>query len=346
LRTALATAEEEGVIEREERAMLEGAMDFRDKLVSEVMTPRIDIVGVPATATLEEVLDVAVREAHSRLPVYEGTPDKIVGVLSTKDLIPHLRATRPPGLASGKSPGTARQGQPPGVPLARDVARPPFFVPENKRIAPTLEQLRHQRSLMAIVVDANGGTAGVVTLEDLLEEIVGEIQDEYDDEEPRLRVAECDAEAVLCDGDVTVRELGRFWRTNFAETIRMHSTGDTDADASLSLAALALQLFDGVPRPGDRIRAGGVLWSAVGNATADGAAGQDKTDEDKENKVNGDLAERDGTDESTRAGAVASGFAATADSPSGDRSPHPIDLEIVSMEGPRIEQVKLEKIET
>jgi CBS domain containing-hemolysin-like protein len=185
LRTALAAAEEEGVIESEERAMLEGAMDFRETRVREVMTPRIDMVASPASATLPEVLQTALHEGHSRLPVYEGTPDNIVGIVSTKDLIPHLR--RDVNLAPVDANRVLDGNLVANNDLcARDVARPALFVPQDKRIEPTLEDLRRQRTLMAIVMDENGGTAGLVTLEDLLEEIVGEIQDEYDEEEPAM----------------------------------------------------------------------------------------------------------------------------------------------------------------
>ena len=308
LRSALATAEEEGVIESDERAMLEGAMEFRDKLVREIMTPRIDIVGVPAQANLLEALHVAMREGHSRLPVYDGTVDKITGILATRDLLPYLRQDG----AGAHSRVDA-------------VARPPFFVPEYKRIAPTLEELRHQRSLMAIVVDADGGTAGLVTLEDLLEEIVGEIQDEYDIEEPALRVVaggetptttapngdaetgdvETDEKAaapptrrtVLCDAGVTVREFERFWRKSFRETVSLRDASGAVVDASLSLAALALQLFESVPGPGDQVRAGSVTSR--------------------------------GADAPTAAGPPLASW---------------LELEVVSMDGPRIEEVKIEKV--
>lgn len=272
LRTALATAEEEGVIESEERAMLEGAMDFRNKQVREVMTPRIDMVGVAAGASLAEVLKVAMSGGHSRLPVYEGTLDKIVGIIAAKDLIPHLRTTN----------GTPH--------CARDLVRPAFFVPPHKLIAPTIEALRHQRTLMAIVVDADGGTAGLVTLEDLLEEIVGDIQDEYDtDEVPALRVIAppdgapqmeagqvgqpSDVPATLpalapephvvaCDAGVAVRDFERFWKKSFAQTARLHDAEKT-AEPSISLAAWALHLFDGVPQPGQRARAGSIVTTKV-----------------------------------------------------------------------------------
>lgn len=176
LRSALAAAEEEGAIESNERALLEGAMDFRAKIVREVMTSRLDVVGVAAGATLHDVLSLAIKEGHSRLPVYDGTLDNILGIVSTKDLIPHLRQ-------SNNSNGTASAPSTP-APTARDIVRPAYFVAADKLIAATLDDLRQQRTLMAVVRDGDGSTAGIVTLEDLLEEIVGDIHDEYDQAEP------------------------------------------------------------------------------------------------------------------------------------------------------------------
>jgi CBS domain containing-hemolysin-like protein len=143
----------------------------------------------------------------------------------------------------------------------KEIARPPFFVPETKRIAPTLEELRRQRSLMAIVVDDDGATVGLVTLEDLLEEIVGDIQDEYDTEEPTLRIVRSDenAQRIASDGGVTVREVERFWEKTFGDEAALRDEENEEADDTISLAALALQLFDGVPREGDRVAAGVLL---------------------------------------------------------------------------------------
>ncbi len=244
LRTALAAAEEEGVIESDERAMLEGAMEFREKCVREVMTSRLDMVGVDAAATLPQVLEIAMREGHSRLPVWDGTPDKIIGIVATKDLIPHLRHEVSDPRHAGEK-------------CARDVVRQPYFVPGTQRISATMEELRLQRSLLAIVVDGDGGTAGLVTLEDLLEEIVGEIQDEYDSEEAPLRVVNHDGQKVVaCDGGVTVRDFERFWERSFGLSARLLDPQGADADDSLSLAALALRLFESVPSPGARTKAG------------------------------------------------------------------------------------------
>lgn len=245
LRSALAAAEEEGAIESGERALLEGAMDFRAKIVREVMTPRMDIVGVRADAAPAEILQIALSEGHSRLPVYEESLDKIIGLVSTKDLIPHLRR----GTASDADSAT-------GVlpTCAREIVRPAFFVPENKRIAATLDDLRRERTLMAVVVDDDGATAGLVTLEDVLEEIVGDIQDESDQEEPELEII--GDNALRAAAGVTVRETERFWEKAWRQTLALQDENGEDADDTITLAALALHLFDGVPTTGQQTRAG------------------------------------------------------------------------------------------
>lgn len=237
LRNALAIAEEEGAIESSERSLLESAMDFRAKIVREVMTPRKEIAGIPADATLGEVLQTAIAQGHSRLPVYEKSLDKILGVVSTKDLLPYL--------GDDLENCSLR---------ARDLVRPPFFVPESKRIAPTLEELRGQRTLMAIVVANDGTIIGLVTLEDLLEEIVGDILDETDQEEPEIEIT---GEASLrAAAHVTVREVERFWEKEFALPLTLQEKTGADASDTTSLAALALHLFEEIPSVGDRIPPG------------------------------------------------------------------------------------------
>jgi putative hemolysin len=370
LRTALAAAEEEGVIESEERAMLEGAMDFRETRVREVMTPRIDMVASPASASLPEVLQTALHEGHSRLPIYEGTPDNIVGIVSTKDLIPHLRrdVNMAPVDANRVLDGNLVANN---DLRARDLARPALFVPQDKRIAPTLEDLRRQRTLMAIVMDENGGTAGLVTLEDLLEEIVGEIQDEYDEEEPAMQVVSQPARgetenrsepaapdetsvegatpdngaeqkvrtapAILCDGGVSVRDAQRFWRRSFGETVVLHNASGQPVDGALSLAALALQLFGAVPEPGSRVAAGAVAPgsisasnAAVSNAAANHAAPSGAASSTATSATPSDAAVVDGARVD---GARADGSSTVV-----------IELEVVEMNRARIGKVKLEKV--
>ena len=164
IKTLVDAGSEEGVIEDEEKEMIYSVLQFNDKVVRELMVPRIDIVGLSAESTLEKALQVAVAEGHSRIPVYEGTIDHIIGVLYAKDLLTRLDEAN-------------RQRQ------VREIMRPAYFVPESKRASELLEELQRQKVHMAIVIDEYGGTAGLITIEDLLEEIVGEIQDEYDPEE-------------------------------------------------------------------------------------------------------------------------------------------------------------------
>ena len=294
LRHALDQAEQEGVIEPEERAMLESAIDFRAKSVGDVMTARIDIVAVPALMPLRAVLNVAMQQGHSRLPVYEGSTDHIVGIIATKDLLQHLRP--------GADASAANLN-------AREVARHPFFLPEGKRVDAAIDDLRRQRMLMAIVVEPDGGTAGVVTLEDLLEEIVGEIEDEYDDAESPLRILEPIPEpnsepnteipsqgaavsrGIVADASCTVRQAEKFWRRHFGEPLVLfgqatisasvagasgagasHSSTWSAASESLSLAGLAQQLFDGVPEQGQSVRAGAIAPAGTAREAAAMAA--------------------------------------------------------------------------
>ncbi|NJN17588.1 MAG: HlyC/CorC family transporter [Oscillochloris sp.] len=168
LRHMVNIGEEEGLIEEEERAMIEGIFDFGDTLIREIMVPRLDIVALDIEASLSEALDVVIARGHSRIPVYEESLDTIIGILYAKDLIPTLRDGKPHA-------------------AIRDLMRRPIFVPETMKVNALLEELQHRRVHMAIIVDEYGGTAGLATIEDLIEQIVGEIQDEYDTEEPSIQ---------------------------------------------------------------------------------------------------------------------------------------------------------------
>jgi CBS domain containing-hemolysin-like protein len=160
--------EEEGLIEPDEREMIEGIFSFGDTVVSEVMIPRVDIVALEETVTLDAALEMVIANGHSRIPVYCETIDRIVGILYVKDLLPGLRAGRH------------------DLSL-RDLLRAPYFVPETMKVGALLKDLQTRKVHLAVAVDEYGGTAGLVTIEDLLEEIVGDIQDEYDTEEPSVQ---------------------------------------------------------------------------------------------------------------------------------------------------------------
>ena len=161
---------EEGAIEEEEKEYIHAIFEFGDTVVREVMVPRPDMVSISVASGLDDVLDLVIRHGYSRIPVYRESPDEIIGVVYAKDVLRHLRNKR-----------TDRD-------LA-DLARKPYFVPESKRVSDLLKDMQRDKFHLAIVVDEFGSVAGLVTLEDLLEEIVGEIADEYDREEPNVEPA-------------------------------------------------------------------------------------------------------------------------------------------------------------
>jgi putative hemolysin len=217
---------EEGVLEAEEEQMIHAVIELGDRRLHEVMVPRPDIVALPASATIDEAVEVIVREGHSRIPVYEESIDEIVGILYAKDLLPILKngAERPP---------------------LRSLLRTPVFVPESMPIDDLLHELQRRKVHLAIVLDEYGGTAGLVTIEDLLEEIVGEIQDEYDVEEPL--VVRLSADEARMDGRVSIEEL--------EETFEVELDLD-DREEYDTLGGLIFHRLGELPEPGDRVTVG------------------------------------------------------------------------------------------
>jgi CBS domain containing-hemolysin-like protein len=159
---------EEGILEPEEKEMIHSIIRFTDTTVRQIMVPRIDMTAVEVTSPLPQVVDVVLEAGHTRVPVYEGTIDHIVGIVHAKDLLRPLLEVRHE------------------IPL-KDVLRPPYYVPEGKKVDELLHEFRREQTQLAIVVDEYGGTSGLVTIEDILEEIVGDIADEYDVEEPMVQ---------------------------------------------------------------------------------------------------------------------------------------------------------------
>lgn len=164
IKTMVDAGEEEGLIEEDEKEMILSVLDFGDTVARQVMVPRIDMTAIDVNTPFDEALDVVVSAGHSRVPVYRGSIDEIVGILYAKDMLKMLRDGSKPALAQ----------------MLRQV----YFTPESKRVSDLLQELQKTRVHVSIVVDEYGGTAGLVTIEDILEEIVGEIQDEFDAEEP------------------------------------------------------------------------------------------------------------------------------------------------------------------
>jgi CBS domain containing-hemolysin-like protein len=178
--------------------MIHAVLDMEELSVREIMKPRHDIVSVPLTATLDEVLETMVTSQHSRLPVWEDAPEHIVGIVFFKDMLRIWRDRR----------ASVRAGRPAGVFEVRRFMRKPIFAPETKPLLQTLSDLRQKHHHMALVIDEFGTITGLVTVEDILEQIVGEIEDEYDE---ALPPPEAEASRVEIDGATSVRDFASIY---------------------------------------------------------------------------------------------------------------------------------------
>jgi CBS domain containing-hemolysin-like protein len=190
LQEAINSSEEQGILNESEGEMLQSIFEFGDTIAREVMVPRTDMVCSPAEAPLSEFLELIICSGHSRIPLYEGSTDQIVGVVYAKDLLRNW----------GANDETLK---------LTDVMRTPYFIPETKRIDDLLMDFRTRRVHMAIAVDEYGGTSGLITIEDLLEEIVGDIQDEYDIEVAWVQPQEDGS--LLVDARANVEELEEYY---------------------------------------------------------------------------------------------------------------------------------------
>ncbi len=167
----ISEGEKAGIIEDTKKEMLSGVFEFDATKVREIMTPRTDMIALPRQASIKEALEMIIESGHSRLPVYEERIDNIVGILFAKDMLRHLHL---------HDEAEARLG------TIEPLMREPFFVPESNQLMEVFKELKRTKIHLAVIIDEYGGTAGIVTMEDILEEIVGEIQDEYDSEEAEL----------------------------------------------------------------------------------------------------------------------------------------------------------------
>jgi CBS domain containing-hemolysin-like protein len=173
-------------LETDQKEMIQGIVELPDTTVKEVMVPRIDTVFISSDASREEILARITESGHSRFPVYEETIDNVTGILYVKDVLKSLVKND-------------------GAPDLRNLARKVFFVPESKRIDDLLRELRRRKVHIAVVVDEYGGVSGIVCMEDILEEIIGDIQDEFDDE--KEDILELGEGAWLCDARVNLGDL-------------------------------------------------------------------------------------------------------------------------------------------
>jgi putative hemolysin len=218
---------EQGVIEAEEQQMIGAVLELGEQRVHEVMVPRTAITALPVDAPADQIVDTIVAAGHSRIPIYDETIDNVMGILYAKDLLPVL--------AKGDKPDV------------RTILRTPLFVPESISVDDLLHMLQARKVHLAIVLDEYGGTAGLVTIEDLIEEIVGEIQDEYDVEEPMVeRLSENQARI---DGRASIDDL--------TETFGIE-LDDSDREQYDTVGGLVYHEIGGVPTVGDTVEVNGL----------------------------------------------------------------------------------------
>ena len=228
---AASEGQAEGAVDAKEVEMIESVIEFGDTQTAEIMTPRTDIFGVPVNMSWQEASESVVEAGHTRVPVYEGRIDNIIGILYAKDMIRSVDKT--------------------GVSSLRQIMRKPYFVPETKLLGDLLREFKVRKVHLAVVLDEYGGTAGIVTIEDVLEEIVGDISDEYDPASPALmrRVDESSAEV---DGRLHINEL------NDAMGLKIPEDGDCDTVAGLVFSELGY-----IPTAGETLTAYGATFTVL-----------------------------------------------------------------------------------
>jgi putative hemolysin len=219
LKTMVDVSHEEGVLEGDEKKMIYNVFEFGESQAKDVMTPRTDMVAVEINATYDEIIDLFKAEQFSRMPVYEDNTDNIVGILYIKDLI-------------------FFEGNQDKFDL-KQIIRPPFFTYEFKGTSELFAEMRAKRTPMAIVLDEYGGTAGIVTMEDLVEEIVGDIEDEYDEKEEEIQVIKEDE--YIVDGSTRIDFLNEMIGTNI-------ESEDFD-----SIGGFVIGILGRLPEPGENV---------------------------------------------------------------------------------------------
>ena len=224
---------QEGILEETEEELLTRVFDFGERTAGEVMIPRTEIVAVEADTTLEEFLEEFKRSRHARYPIYEGSLDNIIGFVAIKDVLLNIN----------QDPASFRK-------KIRELARPAYFVPESKPIGELLKEMRANRTHMAVVIDEYGGTAGLVTLEELLEEIVGRVTDESALEKPL--VERIDENVYLLDASLRVDEVNELLGLNLPES-----------EDYETLAGLIFTCLQRIPREGDELWCGGVKFTVT-----------------------------------------------------------------------------------
>ncbi len=231
LRTIVDVGHEDGVIEDDEKDMIDNVFDFKDSMAKDIMVPRIDVSFVSVDASYEEVMEAFMKVGYSRLPVYEGSRDRVIGIVYLKDVYFYR---------------TQHRGE---IFHLREVLRKPFFTYETQKISSLLSQMREKSVSFSIVLDEYGVTAGLITLEDIFEEIFGEIRDEYDDETPSFQ--ELEDGSYLASASIKLDDLDDFLDI------------DLDSDDYDSLGGYVIELLDHLPEEGETAEDSNFLFQVV-----------------------------------------------------------------------------------
>ena len=233
LQYLLDQGKESGALETNEHELIKNVFDFNDRVVKNIMVPRTKISGIELSTPHKEVLDIIIREGYSRIPVYDETIDKIVGIVHAKDILPLL--------AENKEC------------ILKEIIRKPYFIPETKKINDLLSELQLKRIQIAIVLDEFGGTAGMVTAEDIVEELVGDIQDEYDEEKPIVEKV-TDNEFII-DATASIYDVNEYLPHDLPED------GDYD-----TVAGLVSEIFGKIPDVGEASEFNGYIITILKKA--------------------------------------------------------------------------------
>jgi len=213
--------EEEGTLEHEESDMIQSVLEFKNKLVKEIQTPRVDVVSLDSNSSLDEAMDLIMNKKFSKIPVYKETVDNIKGILYAKDIIPYLIGSRPE------------------VDILR-ITRDPYFIPETKPIDEVMQEFKLKKTSIAVVVDEWGGTSGILTLEDIVEEVTGELRDPFDKEEYEI-LKNKDGSSVV-DGSINIYDIEENFEIEFPD--------DRDYD---TLAGFILDDIGDIPNEGEKV---------------------------------------------------------------------------------------------
>lgn len=223
-------AKEEGIIEKEEGKLLKSVVEFGDTIAKEIMTPRVEMICIRKDATISKLRELVIKEKHSRIPVYKDRVDNLEGIILAKDLLEYTDEAHKAG-------------------SIEPLIRPVHFVPESMRVSELLKELQKRREKLAIVVDEHGGVSGLITMEDLVEEIVGEIQDEYDSEE--VQFIEQGPFDYIVLGDADVEDLEELFDLDLAE------------DDYITVSGLITHSLGRLPEKGEKIELKGMQLEIV-----------------------------------------------------------------------------------